>query len=76
MQPAERQRAIALLDTLHLPARTEEVLPQRPADSELLPFVQRDKKRTGGVLRVVLPRGFGACEVTELAAERLVAGLD
>jgi 3-dehydroquinate synthase len=67
IDPAAAERCRALLR-----AYGHEPTPLPPA-AELLPFLARDKKRTGGVLQFVVPTGIGSSEVRALEPARLHA---
>ena len=62
----EHLRVLALLALLKLPMATRE----RPAG--ILPAMQADKKKRGGVLRFVLPRAIGDVEYGVVARETQV----
>jgi 3-dehydroquinate synthase len=71
----EHSSANALLDRHQLPATLSDLIAKPPPAAELTPFLGRDKKIIAGELRVVLPNGIGASEVTTIDASRFAQAI-
>ena len=65
------RQLITLLEAAGLPTR----LPAFPA-SDYLQAIQKDKKRAGGNIRMVLMKGIGEVSIEEVSAEKLLAALE
>lgn len=60
-----------ILEIFHLPAHTTDV-----SAATLAGIALSDKKRTGGTLRLVIPREIGQCEIYPIPVEKLEAFIE